>query len=348
MSVRRADGSRVWVTVNTQPLFRPGATRPYSVVASFADITHQKQAELALQESEERYRTLFENTIDAVLLTAPDGSIFAANPEACRLLDRTEEEICRAGRSGIVDLSDPRVAEALKERAQTGKFRKELTLICGDGSRFEAEVSSAVFTDRDGNLRTSMVFRDITERKQAYHLLEERVAERTGEIAALLEVSRNVASMLELAPLLTAILTQLKSRSGLHRGWDSDPGRWALENGGISGARGARRNVGAHHPLGPGLRLSASRSAARPSHHRRCLGRHALGRHSSGRLGQSRVRRHRGNACLAGRAADRQGKADWRAPDRPQPAGALHRTGCPTGHGVRATGGRRDRNRPAV
>ena len=211
MSVRRADGTRVWVTVNTQPLFRPGATRPYSVVASFADITHQKQAELALRESEERYRSLYVNTIDAVLLTAPDGRILSANPEACRLLGRTEEEICRAGRSGVVDLTDRRVAEALEERAHTGQFRKELTLIRGDGSRFEAEVSSSVFRDRDGNLRTSMVFRDITERKQAYHLLEERVAERTCEITALLEVSRNVASMLDLGPLLSGILTQLKA-----------------------------------------------------------------------------------------------------------------------------------------
>ncbi|MCU0502089.1 MAG: PAS domain S-box protein [Anaerolineae bacterium] len=211
MSVRRADGTRVWMTVNTQPLFRSGATRPYSVVASFADITHQKQAELVLRESEARYRALFQNTIDAVLLTAPDGSIFAANPEACRLLGRTEEEIRRAGRSGVVDLADPRVTEALDERARTGQFRKELTLIRGDGSRFEAEVSSSVFKDRDGNLRTSMVFRDITERKQAYHVLEERVAERAGEIAALLEVSRNVTSLLELAPLLSAILTQLKA-----------------------------------------------------------------------------------------------------------------------------------------
>jgi PAS domain S-box-containing protein len=211
MSVRRPDGSRVWVTVNTQPLFRSGATKPHSVVASFADISRQKQAELALRESEARYRALFVNTIDAVLLTAPDGSIFAANPEACRLLGRTEEEICRAGRLGVVDLTDRRVTEALEERAHTGQFRKELTLIRGDGSRFEAEVSSSVFRDRDGNLRTSMVFRDITERKQAYHLLEERVAERTCEIAALLEVSRNVASMLELAPLLSAILTQLKA-----------------------------------------------------------------------------------------------------------------------------------------
>ena len=49
-------------------------------------------------ESEARYRALFVNTIDAVLLTAPDGSIFAMNPEACRLLGRTEEEICRPGR----------------------------------------------------------------------------------------------------------------------------------------------------------------------------------------------------------------------------------------------------------
>jgi len=211
MSVHRADETLVWTSVNTQPLCRPDEDTPYSVVASFADITDQKQAELALRESEARYRSLFENSIDGVLLTAPDGDILAANPEACRLLGRTEAEICQAGRAGVVDQADPRLPALLEERIRTGKFRGELTLVRGDGTQFPAEVSSGVFRDRDGNLRTSMVFRDITERIQVYSLLEQRVAERTCELAALLEVGRDVASTLALDPLLTTILEQLKT-----------------------------------------------------------------------------------------------------------------------------------------
>jgi len=43
------------------------------------------QAEKTLRESENRYRSLFNNSIDAVLLTAPDGTILSANPAACRM-----------------------------------------------------------------------------------------------------------------------------------------------------------------------------------------------------------------------------------------------------------------------
>jgi signal transduction histidine kinase len=53
------------------------------------------------------------------------------------------------------------------------------------------------------------VVRDITEQVQAYELLEQRVAERTHELSTLLDVSHNVASTLELQPLLGLILDQL-------------------------------------------------------------------------------------------------------------------------------------------
>jgi signal transduction histidine kinase len=54
------------------------------------------------------------------------------------------------------------------------------------------------------------VLRDVTERVQAYELLEQRVEERTRELATLLEVSRYVASTLELQPVLELILERLK------------------------------------------------------------------------------------------------------------------------------------------
>jgi signal transduction histidine kinase len=54
------------------------------------------------------------------------------------------------------------------------------------------------------------VVRDITERVQAVEGLEQRVDERTRELATLLEVSRNVASTLELGPLMRVICEQAR------------------------------------------------------------------------------------------------------------------------------------------
>lgn len=80
------------------------------------------QSASALSESEERCKSLFEASLDAVMLTAPDGRILSANPAACRLLDRSEEELIDLGRGGIMDREDPRLAGALAERERTGKF----------------------------------------------------------------------------------------------------------------------------------------------------------------------------------------------------------------------------------
>lgn len=120
----------------------------------------------ALRENEARLRALYESSLDAILLTAPDGRIFAANAAACRLFGRREEEICRLGRAGVVDLSDPRLGPALEERVRSGRYQGELMLCRADGSRFPGEVSSVVFRDRSGELRTSMIIRDISQRRK--------------------------------------------------------------------------------------------------------------------------------------------------------------------------------------
>jgi PAS domain S-box-containing protein len=166
MGVHRPDGTLTWISINSQPLFRPGSSLPSAVVTSFTDITERRQAEQDLRESEERYRSLYHNSLDGILLTAPDGRIFAANPAACAILGRSEDEICRTGRESLLDRSDPQLVPALEERARTGVFRGELTFLRPDGSPLPCDVSSSLFKDSEGRDRGIVILRDISERKK--------------------------------------------------------------------------------------------------------------------------------------------------------------------------------------
>ena len=141
-----------------------------------SDQVEARQVVGLLRENEERYRAFFEHSLDAVLLTAPDGRVLAANRAACELFGRTEAEICAGGRNSAVDLDDPRLPAALEERRRTGRFRGELRFQRADGSTFDGEVSTAVFRDRNGNERTCMIVRNVTERTRAEAALQESEA----------------------------------------------------------------------------------------------------------------------------------------------------------------------------
>ena len=127
--------------------------------------------EQALRHSEAQYRSLFDNSLDAILLTTPTGDILAANPEAQRLFGLDEQMLRQQGRQAVVDPSDPRLAVALAERDRTGRFRGELTLVGKDKVKFPAELLSQVFEAPDGQLLTSMIVRDISARKASEELV---------------------------------------------------------------------------------------------------------------------------------------------------------------------------------
>lgn len=120
--------------------------------------------ELQVASAERRYEAVFDNSLDAMMLTAPDGRILTANPAACELLGYTEEEFREMGRTGLFDTDDERLEDAVRTRAETGYFRGQLNFIHRDGHVIPCEVSSQIYLDAEGNQRTSIVIRDQRER----------------------------------------------------------------------------------------------------------------------------------------------------------------------------------------
>jgi PAS domain S-box-containing protein/putative nucleotidyltransferase with HDIG domain len=172
---------------------------PYTIKA----VLDNKKLQMEKRDSEMRYRLIFENSGEAILLTQPDGPILSANPEACRIFQWSEQEIINLGRDGVVDLHDTRLPSALEERKRTGNFKGELNFKRKDGTIFPGDVSSTIFKDFIGNERTSMIIRDITDRKNA----EEKILRQFKYLASLRLIDQTILSTFDVQNSLNALVS---------------------------------------------------------------------------------------------------------------------------------------------
>jgi diguanylate cyclase (GGDEF)-like protein/PAS domain S-box-containing protein len=176
--------------------------------------------------SDSFYRSVYEHGMEAVFLTSPDGVIHAANPAACELLGRTEEEICKIGRHGLVEASSPQLSDFLAERTSTGRARAELIFIRGDGSRFPGEVSSEQFIDDQQQIKTILTVRDLTDYKQSERLLAESEEQYRLLVAAMEEGvtlqdenSAIIAFNKSAERILGLTADQLRGKTSFDPGW---------------------------------------------------------------------------------------------------------------------------------
>lgn len=217
------DGTERPIADSAAPI-RDAAGAVGGVVLVFRDVTQERRAEqvireqnelleqrvlertVQLRESEARYRSYFDSSMDAQLLTAPDGSILDVNAAACKMLGRPVEGIKRLGRNALIDATDPRLRAALEERARTGTVRAEITMIRADGTKFPVEVASSVFNDAAGQPRTTMSIRDISERRQA----EQRIQAQLEHLSLLDQITRSTGERLDLASIFQIVLIRLE------------------------------------------------------------------------------------------------------------------------------------------
>ena len=126
----------------------------------------QREAAEALRASEERYRTLFEQAFEGIVLVGrgPEYRVVDANESACRMLGYPRAELRTMVVSQLVESSDLSSAPLRFEAIPVnGMIRSERRILRRDGSVVEVEVSTKAFDD--GNYRC--VLNDVTERRRA-------------------------------------------------------------------------------------------------------------------------------------------------------------------------------------
>jgi PAS domain S-box-containing protein len=137
-------------------------------VMSLRDMTEVRRVELAGAESERRYRTLFVEAPDGIIVMSPEGTILSANPAACRVTGYAAEEILGESIRRLLDApASDRDSGGVAEILSGGLKRADLEAQRKDGSRFPVEVHAERLPN--GNVLTFV--RDISERKRQEQML---------------------------------------------------------------------------------------------------------------------------------------------------------------------------------
>jgi PAS domain S-box-containing protein len=248
------DGEERWFSAKLSPRFVNGQFA--GSVAVVRNITERKQAQQAVQESEAKYRALFESANDAILLMK--GARFVdCNSRTLAMYGCTRDQILDRT---PWDFSPPRQPDGRDSRV---KAEEKLEAVLGgepqffewvhrrlDETLFGAEISLSRIT-LGGESYVQAIVRDITERKQA----EEAQRRHTEQLEALQEVGLELTSELNVDELLQSIVSRavelVDARAGgfdlccpeqgvldfaIHTGYDALPSNTSIQLGeGLAG-----------------------------------------------------------------------------------------------------------------
>ena len=167
----RKDGTP-FPTYHSVTLLKDNDGRPKGVLEICRDITHQKLEHQAVQESEEKYRTLFEKANEAILIADPEtGRILDANKQAERLFGRQRQEITLMHQVELHPLHQAEYyRDVFREHVQRGQGLEEKGEILGkDGSIIPVSINTSVISIL-GKQVVQCLFRDLTEEQRLSEL----------------------------------------------------------------------------------------------------------------------------------------------------------------------------------
>jgi len=170
--VLRSDGTEVPVEITAQVTDLEGQLMLQGI---FRDITERKDAEEALNESEQRFRAIFDNIADGILLAdAQSRQLHLGNARICQMLGYDQDELENLGVADIhPEQAMPHVIEEFeKQLSGESSLAQDLPVKRKNGSVFYADINAFPIT-LDKRSYLAGVFRDVSERRKADEALHQ-------------------------------------------------------------------------------------------------------------------------------------------------------------------------------
>jgi len=167
----RQTGRSDWTSAVYSP-HRDVDGKVIGVIGVISDVTTRRQIEEDRRRSEQRYRNLFEQSNDAVIIHDLTGRILEVNDRTCELLGLPRQRLCCVTVHEIWSAGTPQaINQHFAYVAQHGSRRLESRVKGPNGTIVDVDVSSRLLNG-DPPLVQALL-RDITARKQAERLLRE-------------------------------------------------------------------------------------------------------------------------------------------------------------------------------
>jgi diguanylate cyclase (GGDEF)-like protein/PAS domain S-box-containing protein len=169
--LRRTDGTLVSVEVNAAAIQYGGSS---AVQVELRDVSVQRKVEDAIRQSEQRFRTLFDQSPVGMVECLPDGTVIDVNVQMCRMLGYARDELIGMTASDL--LADP--ADVAVQQADIDSLTTRPSYFvrrdyrCRDGGALPVQVGVAVLRDGQGQAsRLLATAADVSDQVTAEQLL---------------------------------------------------------------------------------------------------------------------------------------------------------------------------------
>jgi PAS domain S-box-containing protein len=216
LEVRRKDGTTVWTEMKFS-FIRDEKQRLVGIMGVTRDITDRKRVEEELKQSEERYRSIFENAQEGIFRSTPDGKMIMANQAMVNMLGY---ESIEEGLSSITDMVrqhyvNPEDRDKLKEMIDEHGFVKgyEAQLYRKNGSIIWISTTMHAVRDEKGRiLYYDGISEDITNRKESAERIKKALGATVQAIAVTVETRDpyTAGHQRRVSDLAFAIATEMK------------------------------------------------------------------------------------------------------------------------------------------